>query len=114
MKHSTFLRRDPGLDHEEFREQWRTEYAPQVSAHADVVRHTRVLPNAPETADFDGISEVYAEDPAILRAIFGGERATDGNTAAPSREPITPVEDVLPVVSVRTFEGNERVQKNET
>ncbi|QLH80879.1 EthD domain-containing protein [Halosimplex pelagicum] len=99
-KHIALLVRREGERHDEFRERWLDERAPQVREIDGVVRHHTVVPTGPEVAEFDGIAELYFESLDDLDAAVGsiGARGDDHFAAG---EP-------------RRFDGEEVVRKDET
>lgn len=111
VKLSTFLTRDASLSHKVFLKRWETDYVPLLQEVPGVVRHARVLPNDPNIAEFDGVSELYFEDINILNDVVEGR--TTGSSRDETRgktEGIPSIDQILPVESSRNFVGIDHVQ----
>ncbi len=76
-KHSAFLVRQEGMTHEDFVDYWQTNHTPIARGIEGVVRYTTVLPADPNSAEFDGIAELYFEDLDKLYDALGGEGTRD-------------------------------------
>ncbi|SDJ50704.1 EthD domain-containing protein [Natronorubrum texcoconense] len=76
-KHSAFLVRQEGMNHEEFVDYWQTNHTPIAREIEGVVKYNTILPTDPEHAEFDGVAELYFEDIEKLYDALGGEGSRD-------------------------------------
>lgn len=114
-KHSAFLVRKEGLSHEAFLDHWANEHVPLAREIPGVVRYARVEPTEPESAEFDGVAELYFEDLDALRAALGHESSRDYDPDHPkSLAAREDVENFLSIEDRPRFVGRETVQKDET
>ena len=109
------LTRREDMSHEAFREYWLEEHAPLVDDVPGVVRYATVLPTEPDHAEFDGIAELYFEDPNWLAA-FVGRPVEDGyDRNHPGFEALRrDSPEFVSMDAFGVFTGEERIQKDET
>ncbi|PSP81067.1 EthD family reductase [Halobacteriales archaeon QS_1_68_20] len=67
------LVRDEESSHEEFVERLRAEHVPIAEDLPGLVEYRTSVPSDPERAEYDGISELYFEDPAAMGEAFDSE-----------------------------------------
>jgi uncharacterized protein (TIGR02118 family) len=105
-KHSAFLVREEGMDHDEFVERWAAEHAPLARKIPGVVRYARVVPTDPEASEFDGAAELYFEELDALHDALGSESARH-TSGGPYSPPIDWLHDGERELT--TFVGTERL-----
>ena len=113
-KHIALLVRQDGVSHEAFVNHWHNTHTPIVRGIDGVVRYQQVLPTDPAHAEFDGVAELYFEDPNKLHRALGSEGSRDydapGGRAKEARED---VDNFLAIEKRPRFIGEEVVQKDE-
>lgn len=112
-KHIVPLERQRGVSHDEFVDNWRTQYATVVSQLDGAVRYRQVLPTEPKHAEFDGLAELYFETLESLYGALDSLGVRDGGSmtavATETREELAP----FPATAVQPrFIGEEIVQKD--
>jgi uncharacterized protein (TIGR02118 family) len=112
-KYLVLLPRKDGLRHEEFAQYWQQEHAAIARTIEGSVRYHQVLPTDPETAEFDGIAEVYFETLEDLRAAFGGPDAEPDPDLVSAKEARHDTANFLDIRQIQQFAGEEVVQKDE-
>lgn len=114
-KHVALLVRQAGLSHEEFVDYWQTNHTPIAREIEGVVRYATVEPTDSDSAEFDGIAELYFEELDALHDALGseGERDYDPTKgkAAVARDD---VDNFLAVEARPRLIGEEIVEKDET
>jgi uncharacterized protein (TIGR02118 family) len=113
-KHVALLVRKEGTSREEFREYWEHEHTPLARDIEGVVRYHTVYPSDPDSAEFDGIAELYFETLEELHAALGSPGSRDYDptkeVAAAARED---VDNFLAIEERPRLIGREVVQKDE-
>ena len=113
-KHSAFLVRQDGMNHEEFREYWEHSHSPLARDIEGVVRYQTVYPTDPANAEFDGVAELYFETLNDLHEALGSEGSRDYDpTCEVAAEARGDVNIFLDVERRPRFIGEEKVWKNE-
>ncbi|AGB36945.1 EthD domain-containing protein [Natronococcus occultus] len=113
-KHSAFLVRKEGMSHEEFVDYWQTEHTPIAREIDGVVKYNTVAPTDPESAEFDGVAELYFEDVEKLYDALGSEGSRDYNPEkGTAREAREDVDNFLAIGERPRFIGRERLVKRE-
>ncbi len=114
-KHVALLVAKPGMSHEEFVDYWQTEHTPIARDIEGVTRYQTVLPTEPDSAEFDGLAELYFEDIQDLHDALGSAGSRDYDptkeVAARARED---VDNFLTIEDRPRFIGEEIVQTDET
>jgi uncharacterized protein (TIGR02118 family) len=114
-KHVALLVRKEGTSREEFREYWEHEHTPLARDIEGVVRYHTVYPSDPDSAEFDGIAELYFETLEELHAALGSPGSRDYDptkeVAAAARED---VDNFLAIEERPRLIGREVVQKDAT
>jgi len=91
-KHIALLVRQDGVSHEAFVNHWHNTHTPIARGIDGVVRYQQVLPTDPAHAEFDGVAELYFEDPNKLHRALGSEGSRDydapGGRAKEAREDV--------------------------
>jgi len=67
------LVRKDGVTHEEFAERWQGEHAEIAKDLPGLKRYVTSVPTRPESADFDGVLELYFDDMATLGEAFDSD-----------------------------------------
>jgi len=67
------LVRKDGVTHEEFAERWQGEHAEISKDLPGLKRYVTSVPTRPESADFDGVLELYFDDMATLGEAFDSD-----------------------------------------
>jgi uncharacterized protein (TIGR02118 family) len=67
------LVRNDGVTHEEFAERWQDEHAEIAKDLPGLKRYVTSVPTRPESADFDGVLELYFDDMATLGEAFDSD-----------------------------------------
>jgi uncharacterized protein (TIGR02118 family) len=113
-KHTALLVRQPALSHEAFVDYWQDNHTPIAADIEGVVRYQQVLPTDPDSAEFDGLAELYFETLGDLYAALGspGSRDYDPSKAVAARAR-EDVDNFLAVEQRPRFIGEELVQKDE-
>ncbi|EMA40729.1 hypothetical protein C448_12686 [Halococcus morrhuae DSM 1307] len=113
-KHSAFLVRKDGMEHDEFREHWEETHSPLAKDIEGAVRYQTVYPTDPDNAEFDGVAELYFESLDDLHKALGSEGSRDydptQDVAAKARKD---VDSFLDIDRRPRFIGEEKVWKNE-
>ena len=113
-KHVALLVRKPDMNHEAFVDHWQTIHTPIAREIEGVVKYTTVLPADPETAEFDGIAELYFEDLDALHDALGSEGSRDYDPAkGKAREARDDVDNFLAVEERPRLIGEEFVEKDD-
>jgi uncharacterized protein (TIGR02118 family) len=73
VKMVIFLNRAESYSHEEFVERLREDHAPMAEDMPGLLEYSTAIPDDPEAASVDGISELYFEDRASMAAAFDSE-----------------------------------------
>lgn len=60
------LVRKEGMSIEEFADHWNEEHAPRASETPHLNRYTTAVALDPEESEYDGIAELYFDDPADI------------------------------------------------
>jgi uncharacterized protein (TIGR02118 family) len=114
-KHVALLVRQDGLTHEEFVDYWQTNHTPIAGEIEGVVRYATVEPTDPESAEFDGIAELYFEELDALHDALGSEGERDYDPAkGKAAEAREDVDNFLAVEERPRLIGEEIVEKDET
>jgi len=112
-KHSAFLVRREGTTHEEFVDYWQTNHTPIAREIKGVVKYNQVIPTDPESAEFDGVAELYFDDIEKLHRALGSEGSRDydapGGKAKEARED---VDNFLAIDKRPRFIGREQLVKD--
>ena len=113
-KHSAFLVRREGTTHEEFVDYWQTNHTPIAREIKGVVKYNQVIPTDPESAEFDGVAELYFDDIEKLHRALGSEGSRDydapGGKAKQARED---VDNFLAIDKRPRFIGREQLVKDQ-
>jgi uncharacterized protein (TIGR02118 family) len=113
-KHSAFLVRKDGMNHDEFREHWEETHSPLAKNIEGVVRYQTVYPTDPDNAEFDGVAELYFESLDDLHEALGSEGSRDYDpTQDVAAEARKDVDSFLDIDRRPRFIGEEQVWKNE-
>ncbi len=113
-KHTALLVRKEGLTHEEFLDHWLNEHVPIAREIPGVVKYLTTVPTDPESAEFDGIAELYFEDLDALHASLGHEASRDYDPDDPkSKAAREDVDNFLAIEDRPRFVGEEIVRKDE-
>lgn len=114
-KHVALLVRKAGMSHEAFREYWEEEHTPLARDIEGVVRYHTVYPSDPESAEFDGVAELYFETLEDLHDALGSSGSRDYDpskeVAAAARED---VDNFLAIEERPRFIGREVIQTDAT
>ncbi len=114
-KHIALLVRKSDMSHEEFVDHWQNTHTPIAKEIEGVVRYQQVLPSDAESAEFDGIAELYFDDLDALYAALGSEGSRDYDPAkGKAKEAREDVNNFLAIDERPRFIGEEIVQKDET
>ena len=114
-KHSAFLVRKAGMSHEAFRDYWEHEHTPLARDIEGVVRYHTVYPTDPETAEFDGVAELYFESIEALHDALGSPGSRDYDpTREVAAKACADVDNFLAVAERPRLIGRETVQKDAT
>jgi len=112
-KHSAFLVRQDGMSHGEFVEYWQENHTPIAREIEGVVKYNTVLPADPDNAEFDGVAELYFEDPEKLYDALGSEGSRDYDPEkGKAKEAREDVDSFLAIEERPRFIGRERVVKD--
>ena len=113
-KHSAFLVRKEGMNHEEFVDYWQENHTPIAREIDGVVKYNTVLPTDPENAEFDGVAELYFEDVEKLYDALGSEGSRDYDPEkGKAKEAREDVDNFLAIDERPRFIGRERLVKRE-
>lgn len=114
-KHSAFLVRKEGMNHDEFVDYWQTNHTPIAREIEGVVKYNTVLPTEPAHAEFDGIAQLYFEDLEKLYDALGSEGSRDYDPEkGKAQEAREDVDNFLAIGERPRLIGQERVVENKT
>ena len=113
-KHSAFLVRQDGMTHEEFVEYWQQNHTPIAREIEGVVKYNTVLPADPESAEFDGVAELYFDDLEKLYDALGSEGSRDYDPEkGKAKEAREDVDNFLAIDERPRLIGRERLVKDQ-
>ncbi len=113
-KHVALLVRKPGMSHEAFLDYWQTNHTPIAREIEGVVKYTTVVPSDPDTAEFDGIAELYFEDLDALYDALGSEGSRDYDPAkGKAKEAREDVDNFLAIEERPRLIGEEVIEKDD-
>ncbi|EMA41892.1 EthD family reductase [Halobiforma nitratireducens] len=113
-KHSAFLVRQEGMDHEAFVDYWQENHTPIAREIEGVVKYNTILPTDPENAEFDGVAELYFDDLEKLYDALGSEGSRDYDPdRGKAKDAREDVDNFLAIDDRPRFIGRERLVKDE-
>jgi uncharacterized protein (TIGR02118 family) len=113
-KHAAYLVRKEGMTHEEFVDHWQHNHTPIAREIEGVVKYLTSEPVDAETAEFDGIAELYFEDLDALHDALGSEGDRDYDPdKGKAKEAREDVDNFLSIHDRPRFIGEEIVQKDD-
>lgn len=112
-KHIALLVRQDGISHGAFVDHWHNTHTPIAKEIDGVVRYQQVLPTDPAHAEFDGVAELYFEDPDKLHRALGSEGSRDYDApVGRAKQAREDVDNFLSIDERPRFIGQERLVKN--
>lgn len=112
-KYLALLSRKEGMSYEDFRTYWRDEHAPIARHIEGSVRYHQVHPADPDTAEFDGIAEVFFEDLDSLYGAFGGPGRQPDPDREHAQETLRDTANFLDLGELEQFVGEEHIQRDD-
>jgi uncharacterized protein (TIGR02118 family) len=113
-KHAAFLVRKDDMTHEAFLDHWQNDHTPIAREIEGVVKYLTSIPVDADTAEFDGIAELYFEDLEALHDALGSEGSRDYDPEkGKAKEAREDVDNFLAIDERPRFIGEETVQKDE-
>jgi uncharacterized protein (TIGR02118 family) len=98
------LVRKDGMDMEEFATHWNEEHAPRASEIPNLRKYTTAVALDPAESEYDGIAELYFDDPEDIEAAFESEA---GEWALEDLENFTETDQNTQMVLNETIQADE-------
>jgi uncharacterized protein (TIGR02118 family) len=113
-KHAAYLVRKEGMTHGAFLDHWQNDHTPIAREIEGVVKYLTSIPVDADTAEFDGIAELYFEDLEALHDALGSEGDRDYDPEkGKAKEAREDVDNFLSIHERPRLIGEETVQKDE-